>query len=641
MFYQRWICLASTEDIQSCPLDSKGTEMNFLLSQRLAYSLFGFILVALIMGSMPVQAQPSGGPYGPIWQNYDLPRVEGQIFYVATDGKAEESGTSLDKPTTLPAAVERVKTGDAIVLRGGTYRTGNLVLNQGITMQPYKDEHPVLKGTRMATEWEALDNNIWRTSWKTLFPAKPLSWWRGGRRTPLHRFNNDMVFVDGKLLWSAGGQDELDPNSYFIDYDNGQVYIGVDPANRLVEITAFDGAIVRTSKPVHDKSNDHKGPIIRGITFTQYAWRAIEIEGKRSFGPNDEPTDEPIGLAEPATYGKEVTGTTLENVTITFCSRVAGYFRGDGLTIRHCLFSNTSTEGVYVIGSSDVLLERNIFGRNNIEDISGYYPSAVKIFNQSHRVTCRDNLVLDNPNSNGIWYDVGNQDGVFINNWCQDCQIGFFVEISKGSICAGNVFVNCPTGIRVLNSCDVKAYQNTLVNSEVSIGRDSRRAGGVFSWHASTGPDIEERDGHVFVNNLLIADSQFRRPFLQCRQPGNMYERLKQPQFTKLDYNVYVRTGSSDSQPLIEWSPVAEGNHSVSLQSPAELNKLQPEFSANSLFFNNYDGPLFKCALLSNYELLAAFPGAKNASPLPNEISKLLGWEKQESRFPGAFPLCP
>ena len=120
-----------------------------------------------------------------------------------------------------------------------------------------------------------------------------------------------------------------------------------------------------------------------------------------------------------------------------------------------------------------------------------------------------------------------------------------------------------------------------------------------------------------------------------------MYERLKQPQFTKLDYNVYVRTGSSDSQPLIEWSPVAEGNHSVSLQSPAELNKLQPEFSANSLFFNNYDGPLFKCALLSNYELLAAFPGAKNASPLPNEISKLLGWEKQESRFPGAFPLCP
>ena len=112
-------------------------------------------------------------------------------------------------------------------------------------------------------------------------------------------------------------------------------------------------------------------------------------------------------------------GTTLENCTISFCSRVAGYFRGDRLTIRHCRVSDTSTEGVYVIGSNDVLLEKNIFMRNNIENITGYYPAAVKIFNQCYRVTCRDNLVIDLPNSNGIWYDVGNVDGVFVDNWIE------------------------------------------------------------------------------------------------------------------------------------------------------------------------------------------------------------------------------
>jgi len=138
-----------------------------------------------------------------------------------------------------------------------------------------------------------------------------------------------------------------------------------------------------------------------------------------------------------------------------------------------------------------------------------------------------------------------------------------------------------------------------------------------------------------------MATEQFRGPLLRFRQPGNMYERLKQPQVKKLDYNVYVRTGSSNSLLMIEWSPVAEGNHSVNLQSPEELNKLQSEFSANSLVFANYDGPLFRSAPLSNYELLEAFPGSKKASPLPNEISKLLRWEKQESHFPGAFPLCP
>jgi hypothetical protein len=120
----------------------------------------------------------------------------------------------------------------------------------------------------------------------------------------------------------------------------------VNPANRLVEITAYDGALARTSAPVHGKTSDRKGPVIRGITFTQYAYRALEVEGKRRFTAADEPTDEPVSPSDPSTYGKEVTGTVLEDVTITYCSRVAGYFRGGGLVIRNSLISDTSTEGI-------------------------------------------------------------------------------------------------------------------------------------------------------------------------------------------------------------------------------------------------------------------------------------------------------
>ena len=245
-----------------------------------------------------------------------------------------------------------------------------------------------------------------------------------------------MVFADGKYLQAVGWEGEVDENSYYIDYDNKLVYIGVDPANKLIEITARDAAIIRTTKDVNGKSSDHKGYTINGITFTQYAYRALEIEGT-----------EPEGISPESAHGKDVVGSTLENCTISYCSRVAGYFRGDHLTIKHCKISDTSTEGVYVIASNDVLLEGNIFTRNNIEKITGYYPAAVKIFNQCHRVTCNDNLVIDLPNSNGIWYDVGNVDGRFTNNWVQDVghidksmptnQVwpsdnGFFFEISKG-----------------------------------------------------------------------------------------------------------------------------------------------------------------------------------------------------------------
>jgi hypothetical protein len=65
------------------------------------------------------------------------------------------------------------------------------------------------------------------------------------------------------------------------------------------------------------KTSDRKGPVIRGITFTQYAYRALEVEGKKHFTIAGEPTDEPVGPSDPATFGKEVVGTMLENVTIT------------------------------------------------------------------------------------------------------------------------------------------------------------------------------------------------------------------------------------------------------------------------------------------------------------------------------------
>jgi hypothetical protein len=298
---------------------------SFARRARLPHALLvGASLAVAALLVEPAIAQPSGGPYGPIPKTYAVPS-SGTVYYVAPEGDANAPGTSLSNPTTIESAIARVVTGDTIVMRGGTYRTGSLQLNQGITIQPYRDEVPVLKGTRVASEWQELRDGVWRTKWSTLFPARPLGWWRRereGMRTPLHRFNNDMVFVEGKLLKSVGWEGELDEDSFFIDYDNGYVYIGVDPKDKLVEITAHDIALHRPSRAVHGKESDKKGPTIRGITFTQYAYRAIDIEGKKpSTTAEEEPTDDPVGVSDPANHGKEVVGTTLENVTISFTSR--------------------------------------------------------------------------------------------------------------------------------------------------------------------------------------------------------------------------------------------------------------------------------------------------------------------------------
>jgi len=607
----------------------------------------GFFLFSIFFVSFSLKALPSGGPYGPIQQTYNLPEVTGAIYYVAPDGKAESKGETLSKPTTIKKAIERVVTGDAIVMRGGVYRTGNLVLNQRITIQAYADEKPVLKGTYIAKEWQDLGNGLWETSWTHFFPAEPLDWWWidwHGKETPLHRFNNDMVFIDGKFLQSVGWRGDVDENSYFIDYERGKVYIGVDPKDRLVEITAFNTAILRTTEECHGKTSDGKGPVIRGITFTQYARRAIFVEGTFPKGPSDE-----------SKHGKEVIGTTLEHCEISNCSRVAARLRGDSLIMRNCKISNTSTEGIYIEASNDVLLEKNIFTKNNIERLTGYFPAAVKIFNQSYRVTCRDNLVIDLPYSNGIWYDVGNVDGVFIDNWVEDVGImegefserpfwmgenGFFFEISKRAICAGNVFVNCQHGIFVLNSSGVQIYNNTIVNSAVMIGRTPRSAeGDHFGWHPSTGPDVDERYGHVFVNNLIAVDENYYETLFITFQTPDLCEKLNKPQLDKMDNNAYVQTPGNKSHPLILWSPAKNENCHEEIEELSDLHKLYSEFSGNSKNLVNYDSPLFKSWKLGNFELLNEFPGSKVGTKLPGKIRELLGISEEDIPFVGAYPL--
>lgn len=600
--------------------------MNSKITLTISGRIIACIFAILLTGS--VSARSYDGPYGPMETNYELPKAK-RIYYVAPNGEPDASGSKLNEATTIEAAIARVVTGDAIVLRGGIYRTGELQLNQGITIQAYANEKPVLKGTKLATEGVALSGGkVWRIPWTTLFPAQPLSWWRRDRegpKTPLHRFNNDLVFVNGKSLESTGWEGDVNESNYFIDYENQQVYVGVDPAKNTIEITAWNGGLTRVTTEVHGKANDKIGPVIRGVKFTQYAWRAIEIEGKRSFGPADEPTDEPYGQADPSTYGKEVIGTFLENVTITHCSRVAGYFRGDSLTIRQSMFSNTGTEGVYVIGSSDVLLERNIFRSNNFERLTGYYPSAVKIFNQSHRVVCRENLVMDNKHSSGIWYDVGNSDAVIVNNRFQDCANGLFFEISKGALCVGNLFVNCDNGIHVRNAADFQAWNNIFVNSTAWILRDTRGMGGDhFGWHIKCGPDVDAREGQVFVNNLLVAEADFKRNLLKVEQAKQLCPKLKDSQLAQMDGNVYIQTSNDSKIPVIYWSPSEDENCTANYNTLSNFQVQNSNFEKNGQLLIRDIHSVFKSPEIGNYELLDPIKKIAFALPVPKEVQELL-----------------
>ena len=174
------------------------------------------------------------------------------MYYVAPDGRADAPGTSLAEPTTLESAIARVVSGDAVILRGGVYRTGGLTLSQGITIQPYADEQPILKGTRVATEWEALRNNVWRTKLDHPLPgatarrggaasAKACSRRCTGSTTTWCSWTVDLLPIGrlGRRARRAARSTSTTRPATSI--------IGTDPKDHLVEITAFDVALLRTS----------------------------------------------------------------------------------------------------------------------------------------------------------------------------------------------------------------------------------------------------------------------------------------------------------------------------------------------------------------------------------------------------------
>lgn len=610
-------------------------------------------ILILCIGFTAVQhskAQPSGGPYGPIPQSYLLPRVSGTVYYVAPNGKPDADGKSLQTPTTLEVAIAKVISGDAIILRGGIYRTGDLMLNQSIIMQPYRDEIPVLKGTYLAKDWEAVHAphsktlDLWKIKWEHLFPSAPDDWWRAesaGRLTPLHKFNNDMVFINGKFLQSAGWLGELDEDHYYIDYQKKYIYINTDPKDKEIEITAFNRGLVITPNVVNGKQSDHKGPVIKGITFTQYAFHNIDIEGYY-----------PEGVSKEEEHGKDVVGTTFENCTISYAGRVGAFMLGDKLTIKNCKVTHTGTEGIYIVASSDALLEHNIFTKNNIENIYGYYASAVKIFNQTHRVTCNDNLVTDLRNSVGIWYDVGNEDGVFTNNWVQNvgnrfrpfvpnaawpADNAFFFEISKRAVVSGNVFINNDNGIAILNARGVKVYNNTFVNSTVVFNRDRRgEETDHFGWHITTGPGVLERVDHEFVNNLMVGDADYNRPLLSVGQLTDQCDQQTVPALKLLDHNTYVKLGDSD-QPLIWLSQKLGADCETTFFSTTALNDKMKNYEKGGISLVNYTGPLFKSMDLYNFRLQDGFKGENAAVTIPKGILEIIK-KRSKSNYVGAYP---
>jgi parallel beta-helix repeat protein len=220
---------------------------------------------------------------------------------------------------------------------------------------------------------------------------------------------------------------------------------------------------------------------------------------------------------------------------------------------------------------------------------------------------------------------------------------GIMFEISRGATVAGNVVVNSYRGLYVLNSADVHAYNNTFINSRVDFERTDRvAAGDVFDWHATTGPALDQREGHIFLHNLMAASDSFHDPLLEfVQKSASLCGKLVHPEATQVDGNVYIRAASPDAAApsLIVYAPTEAAGCNSQLAALDDFRKLQPAFEKNGVQIDRSPRSVLRGPDLGHFELQRVLPNAPAINFLPPEVRSLLGWSEAEAKTPGAYPL--
>ena len=189
----------------------------------------------------------------------------------------------------------------------------------------------------------------------------------------------------------------------------------------------------------------------------------------------------------------------------------------------------------------------------------------------------------------------------------------------------------------ILNSCDAHIYQNTFINSIACIGRDQRSAqGDHFGWHPATGPDVDKRVGHIFVNNLLAGDGNYNRPLMIVWQPDFMCGNLKDSPIKEFNNNIFSQ--ATFTAPLMYWSPVTGDNCQLEVKELSDLQKYYPEYNKNSTNISG-KGSIINGSYLSGISQVGLIKNIDKAALLPAKVAAMLGHTKKTKPYIGAFPV--
>ncbi|MCW2913252.1 MAG: right-handed parallel beta-helix repeat-containing protein [Actinomycetia bacterium] len=376
-------------------------------------------------------------PYGPVPIGKTSYPVPAGAHFVAPGGNDTAAGSRSAPWRTLGHAVQTVSAGAVIVLRQGTYRESLEITRKRLTIQPYPGEAVWFDGSRRVTGW-VRDGSAWRKDgWTTRFdntdPTVGRDWvfQMADPKYPMARWP-DQVFVNGKELEQVADRASVRAGTFFVDYRNGQLYVGSDPNGATVDATTLAEALY---------FHGADGSVVRGIGFRRYGTPIKRMGAVK-------------GYADDLLFENDVfADTALTGLSI----------RGSRITVRRNAFLRNGQLGLQGHKADKATIVGNVLDGNNTAHFKIIPVAGGMKITTSRGLRVLDNDVEDNGSA-GIWLDEACTQAVIARNVVRhNTGHGIQFEISDGALIVGNVVVdNARYGIRILESSQVRVWNNTV-----------------------------------------------------------------------------------------------------------------------------------------------------------------------------------
>ncbi len=357
---------------------------------------------------------------------------------------------------SIQAAVDANPPGTTFLIRTGTHRNQSVRPKEG---QMFVGEPGALMtGAEEITGW-----------------APDGAWWSVGDQarearvfghceadTPRCNHTNDL-FVDNVTFLHAGSLADLGPGWWFFDYDADRIYLGEDPAGRLVEMSVTDRAFYGDADNVR----------VSDLTIEKYAVRAQQAA-----------VDSRLGIGSGLASGWIVDGVE------TRLNHGVGINVTNGGIARNNFSHHNGQLGISAQGDG-ALIENNEISHNNTTGFWHDWEAGGTKFAAIDNVVVRGNYVHHNIGM-GLWVDVHARNSLLEDNRSEyNYRSGISVEKSYGTIIRNNhvegnglddprgVMWMWSPGILVYVTTDAEVYGNTVVNNAngISAIQQSRGSG--------------------------------------------------------------------------------------------------------------------------------------------------------------------